>query len=168
MVRRARIEGKRRNEISANSVLIERKGNACFITLNRPDNFNALDLETAQALSTAVAQCHDEEVRAVVITGAGRAFCSGGDLGHLGAAPDLGDALGEVLFTSIGRSSTSACWASRWSPRSTGSPRGAAWDWRWPAICASSRKRPSSSRASPAPPWCLTPVGACSPVFKGR
>ena len=84
--------------MSANSVLIERKGNACFITLNRPDNFNALDLETAQALSTAVAQCHDGEVRAVVITGAGRAFCSGGDLGHFEAAPDLGGALGEVLL----------------------------------------------------------------------
>lgn len=84
--------------MSSNTVLSERKGSVCSITINRPDNFNALDLETARALSEAVASCHDEEVRAVVITGAGRAFCSGGDLAHLGAAPDLGAALGNVLL----------------------------------------------------------------------
>jgi 2-(1,2-epoxy-1,2-dihydrophenyl)acetyl-CoA isomerase len=51
------------------------------ITLNRPDAMNALDLATKQALKSAVEQAAgDDNVRAVVLTGAGRAFCVGQDL----------------------------------------------------------------------------------------
>jgi 2-(1,2-epoxy-1,2-dihydrophenyl)acetyl-CoA isomerase len=51
------------------------------ITLNRPDAMNALDLATKQALKSVVHEAAgDENVRVVVITGAGRAFCVGQDL----------------------------------------------------------------------------------------
>jgi 2-(1,2-epoxy-1,2-dihydrophenyl)acetyl-CoA isomerase len=51
------------------------------ITLNRPEAGNALNLELAQELLRAVMRCDEEpEVRAVVLAGAGRMFCVGGDL----------------------------------------------------------------------------------------
>lgn len=51
------------------------------ITLNRPDRLNAIDPELADALPRAIdAAAADDAIRAVVITGAGRGFCSGLDL----------------------------------------------------------------------------------------
>jgi enoyl-CoA hydratase/carnithine racemase len=51
------------------------------ITLNRPERLNALTFEIYDELRRTFRQCgHDREVRAVVVTGAGRAFCSGGDV----------------------------------------------------------------------------------------
>lgn len=51
------------------------------ITLNRPERLNALTFEVYRELTdTFAALRHEDEVRAVVITGAGRAFCSGGDV----------------------------------------------------------------------------------------
>jgi enoyl-CoA hydratase/carnithine racemase len=52
-----------------------------MITLNRPERLNALTFEVYRELIDTFAALRDEEdVRAVVITGAGRAFCSGGDV----------------------------------------------------------------------------------------
>lgn len=57
------------------------------ITLNRPDQFNALNLAMAQDLHLAAIQCAERSsIRVVVITGAGRAFFAGGDLGSFDAA----------------------------------------------------------------------------------
>ena len=51
------------------------------ITLNRPERLNALTFEVYRELTDTFAALKDEaDVRAVVITGAGRAFCSGGDV----------------------------------------------------------------------------------------
>ena len=51
------------------------------ITLQRPESLNALDLATRQALLDALTSARDaSDVRAVVLTGSGRAFCSGQDL----------------------------------------------------------------------------------------
>ena len=51
------------------------------ITLNRPDAFNALDLQLARELHDAIIESsEDEAVRVVVLTGTGRAFCAGGDV----------------------------------------------------------------------------------------
>ncbi len=51
------------------------------ITLNRPERLNALTFEVYRELTDAFAALRTEgDVRAVVITGAGRAFCSGGDV----------------------------------------------------------------------------------------
>ena len=53
------------------------------LTLNRPDRYNALTVELKEALLPAVAElAGDDSVRAVVLTGAGKAFCVGQDLGE--------------------------------------------------------------------------------------
>ncbi|UPU46443.1 MULTISPECIES: enoyl-CoA hydratase/isomerase family protein [Rhodococcus] len=63
------------------TVLVEDRGTTRLITLNRPDKRNAIDLilrvELAVALEAAMSV---ESVRVVVLTGAGKAFCSGGDI----------------------------------------------------------------------------------------
>jgi enoyl-CoA hydratase/carnithine racemase len=67
--------------------LLRVDGPIATITLNRPAAFNAIDLSIAkrlEALSAEVAASDD--VRVVVIEGAGRAFCAGGDLQTIGAA----------------------------------------------------------------------------------
>jgi 2-(1,2-epoxy-1,2-dihydrophenyl)acetyl-CoA isomerase len=65
-------------------VLEERKGNVAVIRLNRPDKLNALNVELGRGLVHALLHAsQDNSVRAVVITGAGRAFCAGGDLGFI-------------------------------------------------------------------------------------
>lgn len=53
----------------------------CILTLHRPDKYNAFNRDMAIALQEALAAAHDDEgVRAIVLTGAGKAFCSGQDL----------------------------------------------------------------------------------------
>ncbi len=53
----------------------------CTITLNRADKFNSFNREMALQLQQALdAADADEEVRAIVITGLGKAFCAGQDL----------------------------------------------------------------------------------------
>ena len=62
-------------------VLYQVDGAVATITFNRPDRMNALDLATKEALLDAVRTAGaDEQVRAVVLTGTGRAFCVGQDL----------------------------------------------------------------------------------------
>jgi 2-(1,2-epoxy-1,2-dihydrophenyl)acetyl-CoA isomerase len=62
-------------------VLEERRGNVAVIRLNRPDKLNALNIELGRALVHALLHAsQDTSVRAVVLTGAGRGFCAGGDL----------------------------------------------------------------------------------------
>ena len=64
-----------------NSLLFEKKDNVVTITLNRPDFYNAFNNEMSFELQDALRQVKkDTEVRAVVLTGAGKAFCSGQDL----------------------------------------------------------------------------------------
>ena len=56
-------------------------GGVATLTLNRPDALNALNSELRRALLAALkAAARDEEIRAVVLTGAGRGFCAGADL----------------------------------------------------------------------------------------
>jgi enoyl-CoA hydratase/carnithine racemase len=55
------------------------------LTLNRPEARNALSAELSPALGRIIAQCaEDESVRALLITGAGAAFCAGGDVKSMG------------------------------------------------------------------------------------
>ena len=68
-------------ESALESVRYEVAGAVATITLNRPDAMNALDVPTKEALLAALrAASADESVRAVVLTGSGRAFCVGQDL----------------------------------------------------------------------------------------
>src|SRR5260221_9243778 len=70
-----------------------RDGAVQTITLNRPEVFNAFNRPLHKALAAALKEARDPEVRAVVITGAGRGFCAGQDLKEFGEALDVGDAL---------------------------------------------------------------------------
>jgi 2-(1,2-epoxy-1,2-dihydrophenyl)acetyl-CoA isomerase len=67
----------------SDDVLLEhREGRVAILTLNRPDKLNALNQDLILALEDAVKQvAADDSVGCVVLTGAGRGFCSGGDLG---------------------------------------------------------------------------------------
>ncbi|MBM3414083.1 MAG: 2-(1,2-epoxy-1,2-dihydrophenyl)acetyl-CoA isomerase [Bacteroidetes bacterium] len=62
------------------SVVFETKEQIAVITLNRPEKFNAINREMALQLQAALDQCTDNSCRAVLITGAGKAFCAGQDL----------------------------------------------------------------------------------------
>jgi 2-(1,2-epoxy-1,2-dihydrophenyl)acetyl-CoA isomerase len=62
------------------TVTLERRGRELRITLNRPDALNAWDKQLGIDLRAAVREASDDAVRAVVVTGAGRAFSSGADL----------------------------------------------------------------------------------------
>jgi enoyl-CoA hydratase len=93
-------------ESSASSVLAETFGAVRVITFNRPRKLNAVDLEMEQRLLDYLQAVQtDNRVRAVVITGAGRAFSSGGDRALLqqladGALTDR-DELGRVQMETI-------------------------------------------------------------------
>lgn len=52
----------------------------CVITMNTPSTLNAMSKGIVTGLEEAFEDCFDEQIRAVVLTGAGRAFCAGGDL----------------------------------------------------------------------------------------
>jgi 2-(1,2-epoxy-1,2-dihydrophenyl)acetyl-CoA isomerase len=88
------------------TVILERRGGELRITLNRPDAMNAWTKQLGHDLLAAVEQAADDDVRAVTITGAGRAFSSGADLkagfdptpeGH----PDLATVLHDVYHPII-------------------------------------------------------------------
>jgi 2-(1,2-epoxy-1,2-dihydrophenyl)acetyl-CoA isomerase len=67
--------------MSTSSVHVETRGSVALLTLNRPDSANTLHLEIAMDLLAAAMTCgRNPAVRAVVLTGAGRHFCLGGDL----------------------------------------------------------------------------------------
>jgi 2-(1,2-epoxy-1,2-dihydrophenyl)acetyl-CoA isomerase len=77
-------------------VLLEsRQGSILTLTMNRPDRLNALDSELPTALDDALARIgEDRNVHVVVLTGAGRAFCAGGDLAVIGAGRTRADITG--------------------------------------------------------------------------
>jgi 2-(1,2-epoxy-1,2-dihydrophenyl)acetyl-CoA isomerase len=68
-----------------------REGSVLTITLNRPDVLNAFNADMHRALATALEDARAPDVRAVVLTGAGRGFCVGQDLTEFREAPgDIG------------------------------------------------------------------------------
>ncbi len=72
--------------------------NIAFITLNRPDKYNAVNKDLAMTLQEALIVSRDnEEVRAIYLTGIGKAFCTGQDLGEIvdPEGPDLNKIVGE-------------------------------------------------------------------------
>jgi 2-(1,2-epoxy-1,2-dihydrophenyl)acetyl-CoA isomerase len=79
-----------------------REGAVLTITLNRPDVLNALNSAMHAALAAALRDARDSEVRAVVITGAGRGFCVGQDLTEFREAPgDIGDRLRSTYHPNV-------------------------------------------------------------------
>ncbi len=64
--------------------------NVCKITLNRPDQRNSLNLEMVQELNDALEECSENnDIKAIVISGEGDAFCSGGDLKTMRDSGDI-------------------------------------------------------------------------------
>ncbi len=70
--------------MSKSSLLAVRRGAVGVLTINRPETRNALTPDAAAELSRAIASFDDDpEIKAIVLTGAGNAFCAGGDLDFL-------------------------------------------------------------------------------------
>jgi enoyl-CoA hydratase/carnithine racemase len=73
------------------------------ITLNRPDRLNACSGDLLERLTTLYRRCdEDDEIRAVVVTGAGRAFCAGADMSDAAKTFDVSEAGGFDQFSSAG------------------------------------------------------------------
>lgn len=67
-------------------LILERHGATALLTMNRPEQRNALDLELRAAFELAIAEVRDDpSIRAVVLTGAGGHFCAGGDIKTMGS-----------------------------------------------------------------------------------
>src|SRR5215469_14560663 len=71
-----------------NSVILEKRGQAFWITINRPDKRNAINADVVAGIVKGYRDAHDDnDVRVIVLTGAGeKAFCAGADLQNSGAA----------------------------------------------------------------------------------
>ncbi len=67
---------------------IREEGRVAFVELNRPDSLNALNPPLAEDFTRVVGHLEDENIRAVIITGKGKAFCAGGDLAAFKEAAD--------------------------------------------------------------------------------
>jgi len=80
-------------------VLSEKSGRVLTLTLNRPEALNALNQQSIRELRKAIeAGAHDSAVGCLILTGAGRAFCTGADLREVSARYQAGDTeLGEDL-----------------------------------------------------------------------
>src|SRR6185295_4153146 len=67
----------------AQYVTFEQTGSIARITLNRPEKLNAIDYQVGAELYAAFERCEpDPSIRAIVLAGAGRAFCAGDELGR--------------------------------------------------------------------------------------
>jgi len=83
-------------------IIYEKKEGVAWVTLNRPEVLNALSRATWHELAQAMDLAEkDDEVRVVVITGAGRAFCAGDDINDLATIKDAFDA--KAYFKEITR-----------------------------------------------------------------
>ncbi|MGB9464559.1 MAG: enoyl-CoA hydratase-related protein [Candidatus Acidiferrum sp.] len=82
-------------------VIIESKHDGiAILVMNRPDKLNALNGELSTALNEALSRiAEDNSIHVVVLTGAGRAFCAGGDLGAIGRGRERNETaeLGPIL-----------------------------------------------------------------------
>jgi 2-(1,2-epoxy-1,2-dihydrophenyl)acetyl-CoA isomerase len=81
-----------------NAILVETRGNYRILTLNRPQRLNAFNEDMHRALAAALDDAQaDTDCRALMITGAGRAFCAGQDLSDRVARPGETMVLGETV-----------------------------------------------------------------------
>lgn len=81
---------------------VTREGNVEIISLNQPDKQNALKYGMALLLAEKFEEAQlDDEVRALILTGEGGAFCSGADLSGAGGREDAGTPVGMRLTTKV-------------------------------------------------------------------
>lgn len=62
------------------TIQLEMRDSVCVLTLNRPERLNALTVQVANEFKAAVHEALERGARVIVLTGAGRAFCAGGDV----------------------------------------------------------------------------------------
>lgn len=83
--------------MSDQSIKITIQNNVAYVTLNRPEVFNSFNREMALRLQDTLDQCEqNEEVRAIVLTGEGKAFCAGQDLKEV-THPELNPGFKKIL-----------------------------------------------------------------------
>jgi len=81
----------------SNSILLKIENKIAFITLNRPEVFNSFNREMALTFQDTLDACKkDDEVRAIVLTGRGKAFCAGQDLKEV-TSPELNPGFKKIL-----------------------------------------------------------------------
>jgi enoyl-CoA hydratase/carnithine racemase len=68
------------------SVLVEVRADAVWITLNRPTALNAITPDMVEGINAALTHADDPAIKAVVLMGTGRAFCAGADLKYVNSA----------------------------------------------------------------------------------
>lgn len=79
------------------SILVELKNKVAHITLNRPEKFNSFNREMALLLQQELKKCAEKkEIRAILVTGNGKAFCAGQDLQEV-TAPKLNPGFKAIL-----------------------------------------------------------------------
>lgn len=83
--------------MSNNSILLKIENKIAYITLNRPEVFNSFNREMALSLQSTLDHCEkNDDVRALVLTGTGKAFCAGQDLKEV-TSPELNPGFKKIL-----------------------------------------------------------------------
>lgn len=78
-------------------LIFEKADGVAILRLNRPAAFNAVDIGLLEDLIKALEVCTvDEEVKVIIVTGEGKAFCAGGDVALFNSSPDPGEAIRQL------------------------------------------------------------------------
>jgi enoyl-CoA hydratase len=83
------------------SVLVEVRAHAVWITLNRPAALNAITPDMVAGITAALMQADDPAIKAVVLMGTGRAFCAGADLKYVNSATQGDEAAATRFLDSV-------------------------------------------------------------------
>ena len=79
------------NGVSMSELLYEKQDRVAVLTFNRPDRMNTINPSMLRSLSEHLVEANkDRDVRAIVLTGAGRAFCAGLDIADASAGKNIG------------------------------------------------------------------------------
>jgi 2-(1,2-epoxy-1,2-dihydrophenyl)acetyl-CoA isomerase len=83
-------------------IIIDKRDSVGIVTLNRPEMMNSFTLPMIKDIIAYLEEAEqDDSIRAIVLTGAGRAFCTGADLSGAGGRADIGTPMGMKLSAHI-------------------------------------------------------------------
>jgi len=90
-------KGRGKGKMKYDNLIFEKVDQVAIFRLNRPRAFNAADIGLFEDLIKALEVCTvDEEVKVIIITGEGKAFCAGGDVAMFKSSPDPGEAIRQL------------------------------------------------------------------------